>query len=204
VLRPVDGVACAEVLDRIEALLDAEVDSGTAAAIRAHLESCAGCRAEWQRAGELRAALRALPRYEAPPRVGAALAAAAAADGPRRLRYGGSRLRPVMAAAALAAAAALVVGLAPLLRTPRPAVSDLEARAAAADARLALGVLAAVAQRTELRVRERVLDGKGIAAGLDAVSRSFRRVKKLPGAGSPQARRRGAGETIRTIPERSS
>lgn len=203
-LRPVESVGCAEVLDRIEALLDAEVDLATAAVVHAHLERCAACRAEWQRAGELRAALRALPRFEAPPHVGAALEAAAAGAAPHRFRRGAPRLRPVMVAAALAAAAALVVGLAPVLRTPRPVVSDAEARAAAAEARLALGVLGAVAQRTEVRVRDRVLGGGGIAAGLDVVSRSLRRATERPGAGSPPARREGASGMNRTTPERSS
>ncbi|MCU0234763.1 MAG: zf-HC2 domain-containing protein, partial [Thermoanaerobaculales bacterium] len=173
-LRPADSVDCAEVLDRLEALLDAEVDPGAAAELQAHLERCPSCREEWRRAGEIRAALRSLPRFEAPPRVGAALAAAAAGVCPRRERRSLMRARPAMIAAALAAAAALVVWLAPVLRAPRPAVSAAEARAAAGEARLALGVLATVAQRTQGRVHERVLGESGLGTTLRSVSRSLR------------------------------
>lgn len=93
----------------IQAGLDGELDAAGSAALEAHLADCAGCRALQDRLRELSADLRRdVPRYEAPERLRAMLAARAQPrPAPRRTAW-----RPAWsfaAGAALAAGVALAV-----------------------------------------------------------------------------------------------
>jgi len=53
--------------DLLSAHVDAELDPGTAAAVRSHLAGCAGCRAAEAELREARALLRSLPAVDAAP-----------------------------------------------------------------------------------------------------------------------------------------
>ena len=59
-------MTCAEARSRLEALVDHELDAETSARLRAHVQTCAGCAAEYRRAVSLPGRLRGL-RSPAPP-----------------------------------------------------------------------------------------------------------------------------------------
>ena len=52
--------------DLLSALLDGELNDGEARAVRAHLETCAGCRRELDYVGAARTLLRGLPAVDPP------------------------------------------------------------------------------------------------------------------------------------------
>jgi anti-sigma factor RsiW len=187
VLQFADRLRCEDVDDRLEALIDGDLDPESAAAVEAHVARCGHCRAERQRAEEVRAALRGLPVFDAPPRVAAAFEAAVA-DGAdaREPVLSHLRTRWVLAAAA-AAAAALVITVGPQPRPRQPSPTSAEARRAADDTRLALAVLAGVTRRAEDRVRGRVLEG-AVGTAVKGVSRSLRWVGETGGP-EPEAAR---------------
>jgi anti-sigma factor RsiW len=171
--QPPDSPLCSEVLDRLEALLDGELESGEAGRLRAHLERCELCRDEHQLAVEIREGLRMLPVLRPPARVTVAVKAAVGNNaGPRRL-VSKVWLVPGLAAAALAAAVTLAVVLGPFHRAPQPAQATAEARRAAADTRLALAVLANATRRAEGMVRGRMLDDGALKTTVRGLSRSL-------------------------------
>ena len=108
---------CADKTLLLQAELDGELDVAGAAALQAHLQGCAGCRALQAELGALSAGLRrAAPRLAAPPRLRALLAARAVPPpGPaRRLLR-----RPALAFGAGAAlAAGVALALLPAPGTP--------------------------------------------------------------------------------------
>lgn len=191
-LQFADRQRCEDVGDRLEALIDGDLDPELAAALEAHIARCGRCRAERQRAGEVRAALRGLPAYDAPPSVAAAVRAAIA-DGaacrPAETRTGA---RWGLAAAAVAAAAVLVLTFGPQPRPRQPSPTSAEARQAVDDTRLALAVLAGVTRRAEDRVRGRVLES-AVGAAVKGVSRSLRWVGE-PGGPEPESARSPGAE----------
>jgi anti-sigma factor RsiW len=185
VLRSADDVACADVRDRLEALIDGDLDPAEAVSMTAHLERCQQCRAERRRAVEVRAALRALPVFDPPPRVAAAVMAAVRDDAGTK-RSGlpvWLRARPALVAAALAAAL-LVIVLEPFREPPRPKPAPVDAQRAVADTRLALAVLADVTRRSEGRVRERLVGGTAVQSTVRGLSRSLRWIHRSGAAAS--------------------
>lgn len=115
--------------DRLQGLIDGELDAAHAAEVEAHLATCADCAADYGAALQLRGALRAEAVYaRAPDRLLARLdAAVSAATAPVSLRKPAARPRERAfwavggAGAALLACAALVLGLVPVMQT-----ADLE------------------------------------------------------------------------------
>lgn len=193
-LQFADRMRCPDVDEWLEGLVDGDLDPELAARVEAHIECCGRCRAERRLAEEVRAALRGLPAFDAPPSVAAAVEAAvadgAAAREPVLARV---RTRWVLAAATVAAAAALVLTVGPQPRPRQPSPTSAEARRAADDTRLALAVLAGVTRRAEDRVRGRVLEG-AVGTAVKGVSRSLRWVGETGGpereaAPSPGAER---------------
>jgi hypothetical protein len=94
-----------------------ELDGPSAREVRAHLEGCAACRAEWERMEATRAAMRRLGPEPAPPGEGVLLAAARQAAGARAPRP----LLPWLRLAAGAAAVVAVGGVSLRLLSERPA-----------------------------------------------------------------------------------
>lgn len=57
----------------LEAYLDEELDAAEAAAVAEHLSGCAACSEDYARLQRQQAAIRAIPRYQAPPELRAAI-----------------------------------------------------------------------------------------------------------------------------------
>lgn len=191
-LQFADRMRCRDVDDQLEALIDGDLDPEPAARVEAHIEGCGRCRAERRRAEEVRAALRGMPAFDAPPSVAGAVEAAIA-DGTAAREPVLARARTGwgLGAAAVAAAAALVFTLGPQPRPRPPSPTSAEARQAVDDTRLALAVLAGVTRRAEHRVRTRVLEG-AVGTTVRDVSRSLRWVGETGGPEPEAARSPGA------------
>ena len=172
----VDSDRCAEVLDRLDAWIDGDVDESEAATMQAHVDDCEACQRERRLAEELVAELRAMPRFEVPERVLRAV--------DRRTRPGvvekihsfleGIVRRPLPAMAAVAAVLVAVVVMTPWNRSSVPEYSEQEISRAADDLRLAFAYVGDVTRRAEVRVKERVFDEGVAAQTLRSVRRSFR------------------------------
>lgn len=183
---------CCAVRDRLDAVLDGELDPRETGRLLRHLEACAPCSAELRRAEELREELRAMPVFHVPDRVARAVAAATAMpDGVRPdSRTSARRWMPVAAAVAAAVLVAALVG-------PRRsgvnsvAPEDAAAREAAAEARLAVHLLVGATRHAERRARARVLDG-AVAPTAQRVSASL---WWLRDAGAPLPARHEQRET---------
>lgn len=70
---------CAEASIWISAYLDGELDPETALAVAGHLETCDGCRGEFEALSSVDGMMRALPREDLPSGFAAAVAASALA-----------------------------------------------------------------------------------------------------------------------------
>jgi len=80
-----------------------------------------------------------------------------------RVFFEGARFRPVQVLAAGAAVILMVLIASPWRRPAEPQYTDQEVARAVAETRLALAYVGSVAQRAELRVKQRVLN-EGVAA----------------------------------------
>jgi anti-sigma factor RsiW len=190
---------CADVQNRLEALIDDELDAGLVALLEAHIEMCERCREERLEAEAIRAALRALPSFEPPPQVAAAVVAAADDDAAsRRHRLVRLPTRPVLTAAAVAVLAALVLAIQPGRQPALPDPTSVEARQAAAETRLAFAVVAGVTRRAEDRVRDRMLAGGAVASTVRDLVQSLKWIHETGGVSAAL----GAGNP--TDSERSS
>jgi len=67
---------CSSTAQQLEAYLDGELDRASVDEIESHLTGCAACRARLASLEELRAAIRSVPRYRAPPQLRERLQAA--------------------------------------------------------------------------------------------------------------------------------
>ena len=174
-----DGERCAEVLNWLDAWIDGDLDDARAASVQAHLDQCDSCRAEWQLAETVVSELRALPEFDLPERVLRTVRNKALPPLAERLRtfLADTVFRPLPAVAAVAAVVLLVLVLSPWRRPAEPQYTDQEVARAAAETRLALAYVGDIAQRAELRVKQRVLE-QGVAA---QTARGFRRSLKLIG-----------------------
>jgi anti-sigma factor RsiW len=166
---------CADVLERLEAWIDGELDESEAAAVKAHVDLCEACRAEWRLAEAVVAELRALPEFDVPETV---LQAVRSKIGPtlrERLRafIEVPRIRPVPAFAAVAAVVVVVLVLSPSLRPPERRYTDQEVARAVVETQLALAYVARIAHRAELRVKERVINEGAAAQTVRGVRRSL-------------------------------
>jgi anti-sigma factor RsiW len=181
-----DSERCAEVLDWLDAWIDGELDEARAAAVQAHIDQCDSCRAEWQLAETVVSELRALPEFDIPERVLRTVRKKPLPPLAERLRafLADTVFRPLPGLAAIAAVVLLVLVLSPWRRPPEPQYTEQEVARAAAETRLALAYVGDIAQRAELRVKQRVLE-QGVAV---QTARGFRRSLELIGeAGSASA-----------------
>ena len=166
---------CADVLERLDAWIDGDLDDAEAAAVKAHVDQCESCQAEQQLAETVVAELRALPEFDVPERVLQTVRKKALSTFAERLRAFFDDLvsRPVPALAAVAAVVLIFLVLSPWSRPIEPQYTDQEVARAAAETRLALAYVGSIAQRAELRVKERVLDQGAAAQTVRGVRRSL-------------------------------
>jgi anti-sigma factor (TIGR02949 family) len=166
--RPTETMDCSDVLARLEELIDGDLSRDESAAMRAHLAGCTGCAREARLAEAVQSELGALPEFDTPPEVLAAVRWTAGSEQPGR-RPG--RLRPVLAAAAAVLVAALV-GLLWLQQPPSsPSLDDPEVARAAAETRYALALVGAVGRRAGL---EDLFGERVLSPTVRSVARSLR------------------------------
>jgi anti-sigma factor RsiW len=170
-----DFERCAEVLERLDAWIDGDLDKAESTAVEAHVDHCESCRAELRLAETVVAELRALPDFDIPEKVLKAVGKASRPTLAEKLRtfLENSILRPVPALAAVAAVVLMVLVLSPWRRPAEPQYTDQEVARAAAETRLALAYVGSIAQRAELRVKERVLDDGAAAQTVRGFQRSL-------------------------------
>ena len=171
----VDPDRCAEILDRLDAWIDGDLEESEAAAMQAHVDGCESCRRERQQAEEVVAELRAMPEFDVPQRV---LQAVHRRTRPRAMDrihsvFEGAVRRPLPAVAALAAIVLMVVLVSPWRGQQGPQYSDEEIMRAAAETKLALAYVGSIARRAELRVKESVLDERVATKTMRSVRRSL-------------------------------
>jgi anti-sigma factor RsiW len=166
---------CADVLERLDAWIDGDLDDAEAAAVKAHVDQCESCQAEQQLAETVVAELRALPEFDVPERVLQTVRKKTLSTFAERLRAFFDDLvsRPVPALAVVAAVVLVFLVLSPWSRPTEPEYTDQEVARAAAETRLALAYVGRIAQRAELRVKERVLDQGAAAQTVRGVRRSL-------------------------------
>lgn len=182
--RHLDLYSCADVLERLEAWIDGDLDDGAAAAVKAHVDRCESCRAEQELAKTVVAELRALPEFDLPERVLQAVrekTRSKLAEGLREF-FGGFLSRPVPAFAAVVAVVLMVLVLSPARRPTEPQYTDQEVARAVAETRLALAYVGSIAQRAELRVKDRVLNEGAAARTVRGVRRSLHVIGEAGGA----------------------
>jgi len=167
---------CVHVLDLLEAWIDGDLDDAEAAAIKAHVEQCETCKAEQKLAETVVAELRALPEFDVPEKV---LQTVREKTRPTFAEKLGAfvepfKSRPVPALATVAAVVVMVLVLSPWRQPPEPKYTDQEVARAVAETRLALAYVGSVAQRAELRVKEKVLKEGAAAQTVSGIRRSLR------------------------------
>jgi anti-sigma factor (TIGR02949 family) len=166
---------CVDVLGRLEAWIDGELEASDAAGMKVHISGCSSCREEYQMAEAIRAELRGMPEIEPPQRVLSAVrekARPAAQEKPGGV-LGRVTRRPVPAAIAIAAAAILLVVVVPRGDRSEAQYTDLEIRRAAAETRIALAYVGDAARRAEREVRKKVLENRDFPATVRGVSRTL-------------------------------
>jgi anti-sigma factor RsiW len=167
--------SCADVLERLEAWIDGDLDDGAAAAVKAHVDRCESCQAEQELAETVVAELRALPEFDVPERVLQAVREKIRQTLGERFRefFGEILSRPAPALAAVAAVVLIVLILSPSPRPTEPQYTDQEVARAVAETRLALAYVGSIAQRAELSVKNRVLNEGAAARTVRGVRRSL-------------------------------
>ena len=160
-----DFECCADVLERLEEWIDGDLDGDEAAAVTVHIDHCKSCRTELKLAEVVVAELRSMPDFDIPERVMQRVRFKTRPTLLERFRVflENFRIRPVPAFAAIAAVALMIFVVSPWPRPTEPQYTDQEVARAVAETRLALAYVGRVAQRAELRVKQRVLD-EGVAA----------------------------------------
>jgi anti-sigma factor (TIGR02949 family) len=159
-------MACADVLELLEAHLDGDLSRDEAAAVSAHIKGCAGCAREEALADAVRAQLRELPEFDTPPRLRAAVRWAVGREAPASRR----RLRPLLAAAA-AVTLAIAIGAVWWQRSQtRPSLDDPEIARATAEARYALALVGEVGRRAAI---EELLGERVVSPTVRGIVRSL-------------------------------
>jgi anti-sigma factor RsiW len=164
---------CSRIEEVLEAYLDGDLSAVHRDRVTAHFETCRACSAELEEARALRAALRALPQMDAPPRV---LRAVAEATTTRQSAWWPHLplhavvtpgWRAVMAATA-AALIAIVLVPCTVHRESQPPPSPDVTRAVV-EARYALGIVGRLGRRASTTVREEVLTRGPVAPAIHQV-----------------------------------
>jgi hypothetical protein len=172
----VDLDRCSEVLDRLDAWIDGDLDATEADGIATHVDCCNSCQIAKREAEELISALRSLPEFEIPERMLQSVRGRAAQGFVSRLGEAlrGSILRPMPALAAAATVVLAFVVLFPWRSPTVPEYADHEITRAAEETKLALAYVGGVARRAEIRVTERVLEEGVAAQTVRGISRSMK------------------------------
>jgi hypothetical protein len=181
---------CADVLNRLDAWIDGDLDRAEAMGVEAHLEGCPACQAERRLAEGVLAELRAMPEFAVPDRVLDEVDQQTRPRGSRKVLslFPPAVRRPLPAVAALAAAVLAVVLVAPWGGQDAPEYSEEEIHRATAETRLALAYFGSITRRAELRVKQRVLDEGVAAKAVRDVSRTFQIIGGMgAGAATPPA-----------------
>jgi len=166
---------CAHVLDLLEVWIDGDLDDAEAAAVKEHVDRCESCMAEQQLAMAVVAELRSMPEFDVPARVMQAVKRETRPTLVERFRafLEDHRIHPVPAFAVISALI-LIVLVVPQWRPPAERqYTDQEVARAVAETRLALAYVGSVAQRAELRIKERVFNEGVAAQTLRGVRRSL-------------------------------
>jgi len=156
---------CADVLERLDAWIDGDLDAAEADAVKVHVDHCESCRKEHHLAEAVVVELRSMPVFNVPERVMQTVRKDTRPPLVERFRVflEDFRIRPVPAFAAVAVVILLVLVDSPWRRPAEPQYTDQEVARAVAETRLALAYVGSVAQRAELRIKERVFN-EGVAA----------------------------------------
>ena len=173
--RPVD-VTCADVLDRIEAWIDGDLEAGEAGVLEAHVERCAACNEERRLADEIHAGLRGLPEFDLPDRVIKAVRDETTPTIGERARglLDAIVSRPVPAVAAVAAIVLFMLAVVPWRQSETPPrYSAEEVERAAEETKLALTYVGAIARYAERQARHKVLSDEAVSGTLRDISRSI-------------------------------
>ena len=157
--------SCADVLERLDAWIDGDLDATEADAVKVHVDHCESCRKEHHLAEAVVAELRSMPVFSVPERVMQTVRKDTRPPLVERFRVflDDVRIRPVPAFAAVVVVILLVLVDSPWRRPAEPQYTDQEVARAVAETRLALAYVGSVAQRAELRIKERVFN-EGVAA----------------------------------------
>jgi anti-sigma factor RsiW len=174
-----DLECCADVLERLDAWIDGDLDDAEAAAVKEHVDRCKSCQAEQQLAMAVVAEFRSMPEFDVPAGVMQTVKRETRPTLVERFRafLEDHRIHPVPAFAVIAAVILIVLVVSPWRRPAEPQYTDQEVARAVAETRLALAYVGSIAQRAELRVKERILD-EGAAA---QTVRGFRRSLQVIG-----------------------
>jgi anti-sigma factor RsiW len=166
---------CAEVLEQLDAFIDGDLDEAVAKAVKTHVDQCKSCRKELQLAEIVVAELHALPEFDVPKKVLQAVDSVIRPTPVQRVGafLGGFAPRRVPVFAVAAAVAVMVLFVSQWDRPTEPQFTDREVARAVAETRLALAYVGSVAQRAELRVKERVFDEGAAAQTVRGVQRSI-------------------------------
>lgn len=166
---------CSEVLDRLDAWIDGDLDEPEAAGIAAHVDRCHPCQTAKREAEELISALRSLPEFEIPDRVLQSVHDRATPGLVSRLGEAlrGSILRPVPALAAVATVILAIAVLSPWRSLTTPEYTDHEITRAAEETRLALALVGSVARRGEASIADKVLRDGVAAETVRGINRSL-------------------------------
>ncbi len=183
-LQSVEELRCDAVADRLEALVDGDLEQGEEALMRRHLDRCAACRDDLRAAVEVRDALRAMPVFVPARSVCRPLLAAAASSGGSVRRFAAVSARRNFGLAAAAAAAVLTIALLSRHASP-PAVHDSSGSAAraAAEAKYAVALLADVGRIAEQRLEQQLVDSQSLAKTVRGVSVPLRWLRRAQTVG---------------------
>jgi anti-sigma factor RsiW len=171
-----DDVTCADVLDRLDAWIDGDLDPGEAGVLEAHVEGCAACDEERRLADEIRAELRGLPELDLPDRVIKAVRDETTPTIGERARglLDAIVTRPVPALAAVAAIVLFIFAVVPWRQSETPPrYSAEEVERAAEETKLALAYVSSITRRAEIQVRRRVFEDGAVSATVRGISRSL-------------------------------
>lgn len=172
-------ILCEEVIDRMEAWLDGDLDEAEAVRIRHHIDACPECRAERRFAEDVQDQLGGLPSFDIPSHVLDAVAKQTGGEPGSKStagwipRWTSGR---VAAAAAIGAIALLIALIVPEVRRPSPRLSAEEVEAVADQTRLALAYLSDLTKRAEAQAASRIFEDRVAISRLTSMSRTLGRV----------------------------
>jgi len=180
--------SCAVVLERLDAWIDGDLDDAEAAAVKEHVDRCESCMAEQQLAMAVVAELRSMPEFDVPARVMQAVKRETRPTLVERFRafLEDHRIHPVPAFAVISAVILIVLVVPPWRPPAEPQYTDQEVARAVAETRLALAYVGSIAQRAELRVKERILDEGAAAQTVRGVRRSLHLIGEVGAATADQ------------------